>query len=119
MILTIILTVLLALILFVDAIASFKPVAAVADSLRAVNFPRDWWWSLIVIKLLAAAGLIVGLIWQQPLIVATTAVAIVVYFICASWAHIKTKTLDLSFWVGCIGLTVLGLAVLLLTLNHI
>ena len=100
----------LAAALLFDAVASIRPPAFIRDCLDGVGFPRDWWWALIVIKFLAVAGLISG-IWVPGVSFAAN-IGVVVYFICAAASHIKAKFMKQSFWLNCLGMLALSLAVL-------
>lgn len=104
------LPVILAAALLFDAIASIRPPKFIRDCLDGVAFPRDWWWALIVIKTLATAGLIVG-IWVPGVAFAANA-GVVVYFISAAAAHIRARFTGQSFWVNCLGMLALSVAVL-------
>ncbi len=101
----------LAAALFFDAIASIRPPKFIRDCLNGVGFPRDWWWALIVIKTLATAGLIVG-IWVPGVAFAAN-VGVVVYFLSAAAAHIRARFTGQSFWVNCLGMLALSVAVLI------
>lgn len=103
-------TILLAAILFGDALISVVPVKLVRDCYRGVGFPADWGWALVYIKLLAVAGLLVGL-WQPGVGVAATA-GVVAYFVAASIAHVKAGFRSSTFWVNCLGMLVFSVAVL-------
>lgn len=105
---------LLALALAVDAGMSLRPPAFIRDCLDGVRFPRQWWWVLIVVKTLAAAGLLVG-IWVPGVAVAAN-VGVVAYFGCAVVAHLRARFFGSAFWVNCLGMLALSLAVLLVTL---
>ena len=104
------LTAILAAALFFDAAASIRPPKFIRDCLDGLHFPRDWWWALIVIKFLAVAGLIGG-IWIPGIAFAAN-IGVVVYFICAAASHIKAKFMKQSFWLNCLGMLALSLAVL-------
>ncbi|WP_114855443.1 DoxX family protein [Brachybacterium sp. YJGR34] len=107
-------TILLAAVLVGDAALSLRPPGFIRDCLDGVRFPREWWWTLIVIKLVAAAGLVVGL-WV-PGIAAAATTGVVAYFVCAAAAHLRARFLGVSFWVNCLGMLALSVAVLLSTL---
>lgn len=103
----------LAAVLLFDAVASIRPPKFIRDCLDGVGFPRDWWWALIVIKTLATVGLIVG-IWVPGVAFAAN-VGVVVYFISAAVAHIRARITGQSFWVNCLGMLALSVAVLILS----
>lgn len=107
------LTALLALVLFSDVAMSIRPFAFIRDCLDGVNFPRDWWWTLIVIKMLAVTGLVTGM-WVPGVAFAAN-VGVVVYFCCAAVAHIRADNLGQAFWINCLGMLGLSLAVLVLS----
>lgn len=102
----------LALVLLGDAVMSLRPPAFIRDCLDGVGFPRDWWWTLIVVKLLAAAGLIAG-IWIPGLALAAT-IGVIAYFVSAAAAHIRARFLGQAFWLNCLGMLVLSMAVLVI-----
>lgn len=101
----------LAAALLFDVVASIRPPRFIRDCLDGVGFPRDWWWALIVIKTLAAVGLIVG-IWVPGIAFAAN-VGVVVYFIAAVAARIRARFTGQSFWVNCLGMLALSVAVLI------
>ncbi|PNE40430.1 DoxX family protein [Streptomyces noursei] len=105
-------TALLALVLFGDAVLSLRPPAFIQRCLDGVRLPRDWWWILIVIKLLAAAGLVVGI--KYPDIGLATNVAVIGYFVCASYAHYRARFLKQEFWLNCLGMLALSVSALVL-----
>jgi DoxX-like protein len=104
-------TALLALALFADAVMSIRPPGFIQKCLDGVGFPRDWWWTLVVIKLLATAGLVAGL--EYPGVGVATKVAVIAYFVCASYAHYRARFLKSEFWLNCLGKLALSIAVLL------
>ena len=108
-------TALLALVLFVDAAMSIRPPRFIRDCLAGVNFPREWWWTLIVIKTLAVVGLIAG-IWMPGVAFAAN-VAVIVYFCSAAAAHIRARNTGQAFWINCLGMLALSIAVLVLSLT--
>ncbi|MER5391725.1 DoxX family protein [Saccharopolyspora sp. NPDC002686] len=103
-------TALLALVLFGDAVMSLKPPVFIQRCLEGVNLPRDWWWILIAVKLLATAGLLVGL--EYPGIAFATNAAVIAYFLCAVYAHIRAQFLKQEFWLNCLGMLTFSTAVL-------
>lgn len=105
--------VLLALALFGDAVMSLRPPKFISDCLDGVRFPREWWWTLTVIKTLAAVGLIVGL-WIPGVAFAAN-VGVIVYFLSAAAAHIKARFTGQAFWLNCLGMLTLSVAVLILS----
>lgn len=106
---------LLALVLFADAAISVRPPKFVRDCLDGVRFPREWWWILIVIKLVAVAGLIAG-IWIPGVAFAAN-VGVIAYFCCAAASHIRARFLGSTFWVNCLGMLVLSIAVLVVSVG--
>jgi hypothetical protein len=66
---------------------------------------------LAVVKFLAAAGLVAGL-WIPGLGVAAS-VGLVVYFLCAAAAHLRAHYIGRDFWLNCLGMLVVCLAVLI------
>lgn len=100
----------LAAVLFLDAIASIRPPTFIQQCLDGVQFPRDWWWSLVVIKLAATGGLLAGM-WIPGVGLATNA-AVILYFLAASFAHIRARFLRHEFWVNCLGMLVLAVLAL-------
>ncbi len=103
-------TALLALALLTDALMSIRPPAFIQQCLEGVRFPREWWWTLIVVKLLATAGLIAGLKYAGMGF--TTNVAVIAYFLCAAIAHFRAHFLKQEFWLNCLGMLALSIAVL-------
>ena len=99
----------LAAALAVDVAVSIRPLQFVRDCLNGVHFPEDWWWTLIVIKSLAAAGLIVG-IWADGIAVAANT-GVIAYFGAATAAHIRARFLGQAFWLNCLGMLTLAVAV--------
>lgn len=104
-------TIVLIVILVGDAIVSAVPVRLVRDCLDGVRFPIDeWGWVLVYVKLLAAAGLVVGL-WQPGVGIATTA-GVIAYFVAAAVAHLRAGCLNSTFWINCLGMLAISVAVL-------
>ena len=106
-------TALLALVLFVDAAMSIRPPKFIRDCLDGVNLPREWWWILVVIKALAVVGLIAG-IWMPGVAFAAN-VGVIAYFCCAAVAHLRARNTGQAFWVNCLGMLALSIAVLVLS----
>lgn len=100
----------LAFVLLCDAALSARPPRFIQDCLDGVGFPQQWWWTLIVIKLLAAAGLIAG-IWIPGLALAANC-GVIAYFSCAAVAHIRARFTGQVFWLNCLGMLALSIAVL-------
>ena len=100
----------LAVIVLGDGLLTFRPPRAIADCLDGVGFPREWWWVLAVVKFLAAAGLVTG-IWI-PGLGAAAAAGLVVYFLCAAAAHLRARYVGRDFWLNCLGMLVVCIAVL-------
>jgi hypothetical protein len=105
-------TVLLAVILLTDAGLSLRPPAYVRDCLEGVGYPHDWWWTLIVIKVLAGTGLIAG-VWLPGVGNAANA-GVIAYFATASAAHIRAEFTGKTFWINCLGMLALSIAVFLI-----
>lgn len=103
-------TALLAAILFGDAVMSIRPPKFIRDCLDGVNFPRDWWWTLVVVKLVAAAGLLVGITVEGVALAAN--IGVIAYFLSAAYAHIKANFLKQEFWLNCLGMLAISVAVL-------
>ena len=106
-------TALLALVLFVDAAMSIRPPKFIRDCLDGVNLPREWWWILVVIKSLAVVGLIAG-IWMPGVAFAAN-VGVIAYFCSAAVAHLRARNTGQAFWVNCLGMLALSIAVLVLS----
>lgn len=99
----------LAAFLLFDVVLSIRPPAFIRDCLNGVHYPEEWWWTLIVIKCVAVAGLLIGLGVRG---VATTATAgVIVYFLSASYAHIRARFLRQEFWLNCLGMLGTAIAV--------
>ena len=103
----------LALALFSDAAMSLRPPTFIRDCLDGVHFPREWWWTLIVIKTLAAIGLVAG-IWIPGIALAAN-VGVIAYFLSAAVAHIRARFTGRTFWLNCLGMLTLSIAVLVLS----
>ncbi|THA68680.1 hypothetical protein E6P78_13570 [Streptomyces sp. A0958] len=93
-----------------DAAMMLRPPRFIVDCLESVRLPRDWWWALTTAKAASVVGLLVGL-WV-PGVAMTTTAAIVVYFLAAAASHIRARALSSAFWVNCLGMLLLSLAVL-------
>ncbi|RAG82629.1 hypothetical protein DN069_26265 [Streptacidiphilus pinicola] len=106
-------TAILAVVLLSDAVMSVRPPAFIQQCLTGVGFPREWWWTLVVIKVLAAAGLVVGLRYAG--VGVTVNAAVVAYFLCAAYAHLRARYLRTEFWLNCLGMLALSAAVLLVS----
>jgi hypothetical protein len=94
-----------------DAVIMVRPPKLIVDCLEGVRFPREWWWVLIAAKAASVVGLTVGL-WVSGVAMTTTA-AIVVYFLAAAASHLRARALGSTFWVNCLGMLLLSLAVLI------
>lgn len=105
------LCILLGVAIILDAGISIQPITTVRRCLEGVGFPLEWRWGLVVVKLLAGIGLIVGL-WV-PGVGITTTVGVVVYFLCATAAHLKARFYGQALWGACLPFLVLTLATLL------
>lgn len=108
-------TALLAAVLFGDALMSIRPPQFIRGCLEGVKLPQDWWWVLIVVKLLAVAGLLAGL--KYPGIGVAANVGVIVYFVCAAYAHYRADFLKQEFWLNCLGM--LGLSVGVFVLSYV
>ncbi|MEU7151034.1 DoxX family protein [Streptomyces sp. NPDC045456] len=96
-----------------DTLMMVRPPKFIVDCLEGVGFPRDWWWVLITAKAASVAGLVVGL--RVPGVAMTTTAAIVVYFLAAGASHMRARALNSTFWVNCLGMFLLSLAVLVVS----
>lgn len=103
----------LAVILLVDALISIRPPELIRGCLLGVGFPENWWWTLIVIKLTAAVGLLVGVRYERVGLAAT--VGVIVYFICAAVAHYRARFMKQEFWLNCLGMLAVSIAVALIS----
>lgn len=108
------LTVALAAALAGDALLSIRPPQFIQQCLEGVRFPRDWWWTLVVIKLAAAGGLLLGLRYDG--VAATTNAAVIGYFLCAAYAHVRARFVGSEFWLNCLGM--LGFSTLVLAVSY-
>lgn len=109
------LTALLAMVLLIDALMSIRPPMFIVKCLDGVGFPRDWWWTLIVVKLAAAAGLAVGLAY--PGVASAANAGVIVYFLCAAYAHYRARFMTREFWINCLGM--LGFSIVVLVLSNV
>ena len=107
-------SVLLAVVVLVDAAMSFRPPRFVVDCLDGVRFPREWWWVLMVVKFLAVVGLVAGF-WLPGVGVAAM-VGVLAYFCCAAVGHLRAGFTGQAFWINCLGMLALTVALLVLTL---
>ncbi|AKK02637.1 DoxX family protein [Corynebacterium epidermidicanis] len=107
-------TLLMAAILLGDIAMSIKPLRFIRQCLSGVNFPENWWWALILIKSVAVLGLLIGL--HIPGFGIAAMCGIIAYFCAATIAHIRAGYLKQSFWINCLGMLSLSIAVLLLTI---
>lgn len=69
---------------------------------------------LRVVKFLAVVGLVAG-IWLPGVGVAAM-VGVLAYFCCAAVAHVRARFTGQTFWVNCLGMLALTVAMLVLTL---
>ncbi|WP_181273895.1 DoxX family protein [Brevibacterium oceani] len=99
----------LAVTVFGDGLLTFRPPRAIAACLDGVGFPRDWWWVIAVVKFLSAAGLVAG-IWV-PGVGAAASAGLVAYFACAAAAHLLARYVGRDFWLNCLGMLIVCLAV--------
>lgn len=104
-------TVALAIIQAADAVLVAGRPAFIAACLEGVRLPRRWWPLLVWLKAAAAAGLIVGL-WL-PWLGLVTSLAVVAYFVVAASMHLRARYLGRDFWLNCLGMLTISVAVLL------
>jgi len=100
----------MALIVLVDGALTFKPPKFIADCLDGVGLPRDWWWVLAAVKFPAAIGLFAG-IWI-PGIGLAAIFGLIAYFLTAAIAHVRAGYVGRDFWLNCLGMLAVCLAVL-------
>lgn len=67
----------------------------------------------MVVKVLAAAGLMAGL--AIPGVALAANIGVVAYFLAAAAAHIRARFLKQEFWLNCLGMLALGVAVLIMS----
>jgi hypothetical protein len=91
---TMIVSGLVALILVVSASAKLAKSAQIMAIMATVGFPEDKLWLLAAAEIAGAAGLVIGLIWWQIGVAATTGV--ILYFIGAVGAHVRVKDKNLA-----------------------
>ncbi|MGO1583920.1 MAG: DoxX family protein [Actinomycetaceae bacterium] len=103
----------LALVLLADIAMSARPLTFVRACLEGVGLPEQWWWTLLVVKGLAVAGLVAG-IWLPGVAFAAN-VGVIAYFLCAAVAHVRARFTGQAFWINCLGMLVLSIAVLVLS----
>lgn len=106
-------TAVLAVVLLVDAAISIRPPKFIRDCLDGVGFPRGWWWVLFLVKFLAVAGLVAGIV--VPGIAFASNLGVIAYILAAASAHLRARFLKQEFWLNCLGMLVLSLAVLLIS----
>ena len=98
----------LAALLASDVLMSLRPPKFIQVCLDGVKLPRDWWWVLIVVKTLAVVGLLVGI--KHAGIGFSANVGVIVYFLCAAYAHIRARFMKQEFWVNCLGFLAVAIA---------
>lgn len=86
---TVIVSALLAVLLFFSALGKLSRKPKLMDSMAKVGVPADRVWMLAVLEIAAAIGLVVGLFWW-PIGVAA-AIGAVLYFVGAVIAHVRKK----------------------------
>ncbi|MGO1236551.1 DoxX family protein [Microbacterium gubbeenense] len=104
---------LLALVLLIDVVLSLRPPKFIRDCLDGVGFPREWWWTLLVIKTTAVVGLVVG-IWVPGVAFAANT-GVIIYFASAAVAHLRARFTGTEFWINCLGMLALAIAVQVLS----
>lgn len=100
----------MAFIVLVDGLMTFRPPKFIADCLDGVGLPRDWWWLLAVVKFLAVAGLVAG--FWVPGVGLAAIVGLIAYFLTAAGAHLRAGYVGRDFWLNCLGMLVLNILVL-------
>ncbi|MFG1809604.1 DoxX family protein [Streptomyces sp. NPDC049040] len=100
--------VVLAVLLASDVLMSVRPPGFIRVCLEGVGLPREWWWVLLVPKTLAVVGLLVGI--SHAGIGFSANAGVVVYFLCASYAHVRARFLKQEFWVNCLGFLAVAVA---------
>lgn len=106
-------SIVLAIVLLVDALMSIRPPKFIEGCLSGVNLPREWWWILIYIKLTAVIGLLAGL-WFPGVGIAAN-IGVIAYFLAAATSHFKANFLKSEFWINCLGMLALSIATLVIT----
>ena len=109
------LDIVLAAFLLLDVVMSISPPKFIRDCLNGVNFPEEWWWTLLVIKSAAVAGLVVGL--KVRGVGPTANAGVIIYFLAASYAHIRARFLGQEFWMNCLGM--LGTAIVVFVFAYL
>lgn len=103
----------IAVLLASDVLMSIRPLTFIQGCLDGVKLPRDWWWVLLVVKTLAIVGLLVGI--KHAKIGFSANVGVIVYFLCASYAHIRARFLKQEFWINCLGFLALAIAAFIIS----
>lgn len=103
----------IAVLLASDVLMSIRPLKFIQGCLDGVKLPRDWWWVLLVVKTLAIVGLLVGI--KHAGIGFSANVGVIVYFLCASYAHIRARFLKQEFWINCLGFLALAIAAFIIS----
>lgn len=88
-ILTVVLSVLLAVVLAGSAVAKLARVPAVVASITGVGWPAERIWLLAAIELAGAVGLLVGL--SVPLLGLAAAIGGALYFLGAVISHLRLR----------------------------
>lgn len=103
----------LAVLLASDVLMSVRPLPFIQACLDGVKLPREWWWVLLVVKTLAIVGLLVGI--KHDGIGFSANVGVIVYFLCASIAHIRARFTKQEFWVNCLGFLACAVAAFIIS----
>lgn len=108
--LSVVLAVILAIVCAVSAVADFKSIPQVLQTMERLRLPLRIIPALGVAKLAGALGLVVGLSVNALLVY--SAICLTVYFALATWFHLRVKD-DLVETAPAATLSIVSLATLL------
>ncbi|GAA1854419.1 DoxX family protein [Microlunatus capsulatus] len=108
---SVVMSVLLAAVLTVSAVAKLARVPAVVESITGVGWPASRLWVLAVVELAGAAGLLVGL--AVPVLGLAAAVGAALYFVAAVVSHLRLRQ-SASAALGPLAIAVATVVVLVL-----
>lgn len=104
-----ILSVVLAVVLVLSAVAKLTHNPAIDDGMTKVGVPLDRMWLLALLEIAGAVGLVVGLFWWP--IGAAAAIGVILYFVGALIFHARVRDTAVA---GPLGLLAVAVAVLVL-----
>jgi DoxX-like family len=88
------------------ATADFTRAASAVDNAARVGVPQTWLFPLGGLKAAGAVGLLVGI--AVPVVGVAAAIGLVLFFVCAVFAHLRVRWYSTLAWPGSFLLLAVG-----------